>query len=894
MRMRLFLPLTITIGWSVLAPLDPALAADGVVVMDESGYFRHCSRFGVNRYSPAALKAEGKEVLSEKGFERLKRDTERYLRQKGLDPAAVDWMENVFHPLAVNFTPQLAAPPSPGWAAASFDDSEWVLHRRPFQGSRPADITRLNLGQYSETMDMCLLHSYYRTRLVVDDSATAGLIVRVTYHGGARVLLNGQEIARGHLPAGQLADDVRGDDYPKEAYAENGAELRDRSIGPVIVPSGLVRKGVNVLAIEIHASDFHPVVLTNPTQPNWGGPTRPWPHGQLCRVEVRGAAAAVKSAISRPAGVQVWIADMNRRVQSDDFLPPGETAAAARLVGARNGTYCAQVVIGTDRPLSGLTVAPGELKQAGGQGTIPTSAIRVSYPIPFPEDQWTLKHLGDERGLNASFPDAKTLDAFAAMEGPARTYVFDALGTVPPTLIPPNTARSVWLNLKIPVKTPAGTYRGVVKVACKGVTTVDVPIEVTVVDWTLPASKDFQTLVGCEENPYGVARQYGVKVWSDEHFQLIATSLAQLARIGNMWVNVPVLVNTEYGNRDDSMIRWTHKKNDTWSFDYVILDRYLELVMKHCGRPRVINVVLMQGFKSQTTPPVPGRIKFLDEATGKTAMLDMDCTANAPDSVAAWQAFARSLQAHMKQKGLDKALFWGHPLESEADPRLKEVLAEATPNVFWIAGPHEMMANGTYAKKEEFYKLIETIRYAGNWPSFRKDQGWRSKTTHLLNPRVGGTIFALHTTSQPFAYRVMPDHAVAFGRNGFTRVGADEWAGVHYDGSEVVKWETGIPVLFLLWPGKDGAESSVRFEALLEGLQEAEARIVLEQAIECGGLDADLEAKVKKVLADNLQEAMFFQGNSMIRAFEGYYYGWQRRSARLYEAAADVARAVKK
>jgi hypothetical protein len=39
---------------------------------------------------------------------------------------------------------------------------------------------------------------------------------------------------------------------------------------------------------------------------------------------------------------------------------------------------------------------------------------------------------------------------------------------------------------------------------------------------------------------------------------------------------------------------------------------------------------------------------------------------------------------------------------------------------------------------------------------------------------------------------------------------------------------------------------------------------------------------------------MFFQGNSMIRAFEEYHSGWQRRSARLYEATADVANGLKK
>lgn len=878
----------VLVGMVLVCAMNHCRAADTRVILDETGYFRHYNRFGVNRYCPGALKTEGEEVLSKKGVERLQRDTERFLQGKGQDLSKVDWTEHVFQPMFANFAPTPAGPPPQEWTAVSFDDSGWVLRRRPFQGTTSRDITRANLGQFDESMDLGLLHSYYRAGIIIDDPARAGLTFAATYHGGLRVLVNGQEIARGHLPTGELDANVCGEGYSREAYAADGAKLRDRLIGPVSIPAQLLRKGVNVLALEVHASDFHPVVLTNERQPNWGGPTRPWPHAQLCRLEVRSLSSAVKSVTTRPGGMQVWVADVNRQLASDDFLPAGEDAGTIRVVGARNGTYSAQMVVGADKALADLVVTPGPLKLATGPETLPASVITVLYPLPFPQRQWTLRYLGDERGLNSSFPDNKILETFGGMETEGGPWVFDQITSQSPAVVPSNTSRPIWLSLTIPAGTLAGEYRGTVKVAAKGLAPVEVPVELRVVDWVLPSPKEFRTLVGCEENPYGVAKQYGVSLWSDEHFRLIATSMAQLARIGNRWVNVPVLVNTEYGNQEDSMIHWIRRKDGTWAFDYAILDRYLDLVVRHCGPPRVINVVVMHGTKGVADPPKPGQIKYLDEATGKTALLDMHCTANAPGSVVAWQAFAQSFLAHMQGRGLDKAVFWGHPLEGEADPQLQKVLAEVTPDVFWIAGPHEMMSNGTYAKNEEVYKLVETIRYWGNWPTFRMDQGWRSPRVHLLNPRVGGTVFGMHTTSLPFAYRVMPDHALAFGRNGFTRVGADEWAGIHYEGCVIGKWETGIPVLFVLWPGKDGAESSVRFEALVEGLQETEARIFVEQAIERGELEAGLAAKVKKVLSDNLQETMFFQGNSMIRAFEEYSFGWQTRSARLYEAAAEV------
>jgi hypothetical protein len=451
----------------------------------------------------------------------------------------------------------------------------------------------------------------------------------------------------------------------------------------------------------------------------------------------------------------------------------------------------------------------------------------------------------------------------------------------------------------VPADATPGQYRGTVEVTAEGMEPVSLPIEAEVLPWRLPDPKDFKTLVGCEENPYGVAKHYGVKPWSDEHFKLLEASFRQLARIGNTWLNVPVIARTEFGNRADSMIRWSRKAGGRLAFDYTLLDRYLDLAIKHWGAPtraaaeaagdpawapRVIQVVVMQGMKSQINPNAPAQVTVLDEATGKAAL--------APVDRAAWEAFARSIVAHMRTRGLDKAMYWGAPLEGEADPQLKSILAAVAPNVFWTACGHEIMSNAKYCLDDRFYKVITDIRYHGGWRNFRDDEGWRSKTIHLANPRVGGTCFALHTTSHPFAYRVLADRSLAMGRTGFSWVGADEWAAIHYEAAEIVRWITGTPVLFTLWPGESGAESSARFEALLEGIQETEARIAIEQALGRGGVPQGVAARARKVLADHFNETTFFVGNSIIYSMEQYHYGWQSRSRRLFQAAAETAKAL--
>ena len=235
----------------------------------------------------------------------------------------------------------------------------------------------------------------------------------------------------------------------------------------------------------------------------------------------------------------------------------------------------------------------------------------------YPLQEWSFARLGDERGLGATFPDAQTLSEYAAAKDPTRTWIFDRLSSERTNLIPANNSRPVWLSIRIPPDAAPGSYRGSLIVSADGFPAVNIPIELEIVNWRLPEPKDFQSWIGCEQNPYGVARHYGVKLWSDEHFKLMEASFKQLGRIGNTWLNVPVLLNTEFGNKDDSTIRWIRKADGRWAFDFTMLDRYLDLAAKHCGPPRMVQFVVMHGMRSPLTPPTPPQVKIFDEATGK-------------------------------------------------------------------------------------------------------------------------------------------------------------------------------------------------------------------------------------------------------------------------------------
>jgi hypothetical protein len=154
-------------------------------------------------------------------------------------------------------------------------------------------------------------------------------------------------------------------------------------------------------------------------------------------------------------------------------------------------------------------------------------------------------------------------------------------------------------------------------------------------------------------------------------------------------------------------------------------------------------------------------------------------------------------------------------------------------------------------------------------------------------------VLSLCTASRPFAFRVFTSHALGLGRVGISRVGCDAWAEAHYDGMRIPIWIVGMPVLFTLWPGADGAETSARQEALLEGIQEGEARIAVERALDAGRASGAAARRLRAGLDAHFRETGFFQNKLCIFELEKYHHGWQQRSRRLYRLAAVAAKATR-
>jgi len=930
-----------------------AASAEGTVVLSHDAYWRLRPRYGGVGVSDALLASEGEKTLG--AGSGLLKTARRYQKQ--------GW--RLYGGGGAHGSLRDNGPPPGGWMKPDFDDATWPRCRRPdFMGR-------------GGTIGGPLRAGCFRGIFCVADPASAGqLTLRMRYRGGARVFLNGTEIARGHLPAGTLQPDADGEAYPIEAYIvlkdeftpdlpkprdglphalwpevfnvknfdvwESGpgpadkkagrkvvhrrlspgitratidrlTKLRSRALGPLVLPSRLLRKGANVLAVQFRASPFHPVMWACGIE-NARPRMRPFSHGRIDHLELRAAGRGAPSALKRPAGVQVWVEDVHARVFNSEYLEPGAGVGVLRIVAARNGTYSGQIVVGTDRELTAVKATPSAL--AGAGGTIPASAWATGVMASDPADALLAMGMDDydhkpgyqmryailrhgPAGLSRSFRlrgNFRHLRFFDRLSGPA-----SATAGAPNAIqrvgdpVPADSCQPVWVRLKVPASARPGRYRGKITVRAEGIQPVAVPVDVEVIDWTLPDPRDFATVVAAEQSPYGLARQYKVRPWSDRHFGLMERSFRLLARLGNDWLFVPVLSNTEFGNRTDSPIKWVRKKDGTLGFDYKVLDRYLALAVKHWGKPRVISFVIAHG-----NPLADSRVRVFDETTGRAEAMSLgvDHMEDKPlideKHKTIWRGFATDLHAHMRSKGLAESMYWGYTWDADANKDLVKTLQAATPGVYWTRGSHYAGINKVYQAVSQCYG------FRGN--GLMRGMGWKNPGLWLQNSRRGwsGCFVGCAGVDTPFMFRYFPEQALSFGHRGIGRIGADYW-GIWRDGCQVLnmaktrgrtKGTVGFAINSILSPAADGPESSARFEALVEGLQQTEARVFLEKALLAGALPAALAERVGSLLAARSRATASIISSSGRLQCDYAWGGWRERSRALYALAAEVARAA--
>jgi hypothetical protein len=815
------------------------------------------------------------------------------LKAAGQDAAQPLLLSGTVVPPPYNQVDHQESPPPPsGWDQPAFDDFAWPRSRVSWVG--PSAFSRFS------SATLCL-----RGRFVVTDpAAVQGLYLTLKYYGGVRVLVNGREIARQFLPAGTLAPETPAETYPKGAYLDDkdvivpfgdseygwsriqGEQKKDglerrasrtRVLGPLPIPADALRKGENLITVELRRTEY-PYESLRWFKKAEGGTKPFWIPMNLFELRLQAAGGGVTPNVARPKGAQIWSENTNDRVCVLDYGDTGEGVRPVRIVGARNGFFTGQFVVGSDQPLKGVQVTAGDLKAVTGGGTIPAGAVTFLYGLP-----------------DVSFYGTPTW--------------YDALVPTPPAEVPlakggTGALLPVLLRVAIPKDAPAGNYRGEVAVTLGGdaAARLVMPVELHVADWVVPDPKKYRSYVGVYQSPTSLALKYNVKEWSEEHWKLMEKSFALLARAGNRLVNITVVDQTQFGN-EDGMITWVRQPDGTFTYDFGVFDRYLDLAQKQFGPLDFVAMhVWHSGGWETRKADQENTVTVLDAKTGQREHLQVPVFGT-EESKKFWKPLLDAAQERLAKRGLEKAMILGILSDGTAPPEVFKAFNEIMPGgAKWMRGCH----SGTYSEKpdplpgggvtvlHEFCygtpidkaKPLASYWKQRQWPGADYERmGNHDSFVGLSWYRETGMTALMRRTRG--VGRICLDFFDVLGKNSASSGGVGSVLTIYnrWPRSTCAQREPSLKKM--IWAAPDGPATTFRYEAFCEGMQYAEALVTVSEAIDTKAAelgDARLQAD-RQLLTDMwCREVRCGVGPALRPNHEG----WQDQARRLFAAAAEA------
>ena len=794
---------------------------------------------------------------------------------------------------------RLPAKTDPDWKEPDFDDSEWCrTWGAAGSGGGPGWKLMLMRGRFE----------------VTDPARCTGLKLSVTYRGGLVVYLNGKEIARQHLPKGELDMYALAEPYPESLYLTSDGRLRqrpgrevrgakpltdfNRRLEGLTIPASALRKGVNVLAVAAHRAPTDKAVLLRGTKEgrHIGGRGAGWSTAGIMDLTLTappGSGAKPNVGPAPPAGLSVW---NHNAVQNVFLKEPGPGLAPlkpVRMVAPRGGVGAGQVIAGASATLTGFKAEATELS---GPGTLPPANVEVSYALP----DGTISPTGGR-------PRSKTSYDTLAETPPAEVAVKAATGLA---------VQPLWITVHVPREAKPGEYSGTLTVSAAGQKPVEVPLQLRVADWALPPVEEYATHNDIVQSPGSVAMRYGVEMWGEKHLELLGRTFKMLAPLGAKTLYITAVRRTHWGN-EHAMVRWTRGTDGRLEPDLSIVEKYLDVACKHLGK---IPSVVLYCWEPPYSQGHAGNPNSASRAHDRPILLTLKSARSGrlraitgpawgtPESKALWSELVKAMNDVLKKRGMADSLLFGMLGDHRPTKRAMDEISVAAPKTKWACHSH------FYCLEHNGYEVgmcasvwgigcNPTTPDRGNGYGYGWKSDFRLMTCARYLPSEYAPLHEVRTINEDWlgarALGRDPDNSPLNGCKGLGRMGADFWP--------VLKDRRGVPrfrlcgrypesawgqlslsncTVALLAPGRAGALSTVRAETLRAAVQEVEARVAIEKVL----LDKERCGALGEVLADRCRKAL----DNRIRAahYAGHFFtgsGYRERAELLYDLARQVA-----
>lgn len=464
-------------------------------------------------------------------------------------------------------------------------------------------------------------------------------------------------------------------------------------------------------------------------------------------------------------------------------LPDVEPQTTCRLTAWRGERVSAQLLVWSAQPVAEATCEVGRLRSEAAK--LPDDAATARFVRYVMSDEFAC-------GCCKRQPEN-----FAAV------LVADMLDERPAIALDACTVRPVWITVDVPSDAVPGLYRAPVTVACDGAEQ-RLELEVEVTGRTLPAPGAWRYHLDLWQHPAAVARVEGVEVWSDTHFEALRPVMKLLADAGQKVVTTTLNKdpwNNQCYDAYADMIVWTKNTDGTWSYDYTVFDRWVEL-MAELGVDRQINCYSMLPWNNE--------LHYRDAATG--AWIDVVAEPGQPAFDEMWRPFLADFVRHLDEKGwLEKTCI----AMDERSPEQMEIavafLAEHAPQLgIALADNHD-----SYKRYPQLRDICVSARQEVAPEDIVARRAAGQVTTYYVccSHRYPN----MFTFSDPAEATVAAWYAVANDYDGFLRWAYNSWTEDPLRDSRFRTWPAGDA--YIVYPG---GRSSIRFERLREGIQDAE------------------------------------------------------------------------
>lgn len=477
-----------------------------------------------------------------------------------------------------------------------------------------------------------------------------------------------------------------------------------------------------------------------------------------------------------------------------DIPPTNSLSTKLNATGWRNEKLHTQMLIATKEPIKRLTIETGSLIDNKG-------------------------NVIDKENISIGFVQYVMTDEFRDGCGYRKSTDFDS-SEVPDiintlinnTSMDARTTQPIWVTVRIPANIPAGVYSGDLRIHADR--EYNFRVSIRVIDRRLPNPHDWTFRLDYWQHPAAIARVHHVELWSQAHFDWMHKYYTMLANAGQKVITASI-VNEPWNHQtyDDypGLIKWIKKKDGSWRYDYSLFDRYIQFVMD-CGITERINCYSM----------VPWKIAFryYDESLGKDTVFTGEIGTKEYNHY--WETMLKDFTKHLKGKG------WFDITTIAMDERPMKHLKAVIQLLKSIDPKWKVSLAGDY--HPEIEPDIFDYCVASRW-TFPQDVLDKRKKQGKIS-----TWYTCCTEKYPNEFTFSPpDEAVWVGwytaatdMDGFLRWAYNSWPEHPLTDSRFTAWPAGDT--YQVYPGP---LSSIRFEKLIEGIQDFEKiKILIKQYTE--------------------------------------------------------------